>query len=170
VSTAGGYDLRLWSRETTGQFEKSISLTAAAIEAASKGDDIQALGTLALLLSGAATARLGGVPMLAPVGSEAEIEFATAARTSPYHCGSQVALSADGKIVASTANLLQCPTCIGTLAPPFLLFVSNLQSGVTHSMRINGCSVALSPDGRVAATMQMGAPRLRDTATGKTLE
>lgn len=170
ASTAGGYDLRLWSREPTGEFEKSTSSMTAAVEAASKGDDIQVLGNLALLLSGVASARLGAVPMLPPGAPETESQFAMAARTSPHHCGSRVAISADGKIVASTANLLKCSTCIGTLDPAFLLFVTDLQSGVTHSMRINGCPVALSSDGRVAATMDAGAPHLWDVESGKTLE
>lgn len=171
ASTAGGYDLRLWKLVPGGGFESSALPVAAATSAAGTVNQAQGVGTLLWLLGTMRGFQMVGAPTLGapPVLAGAESQFARAARTSPYHCGSRVAFSATGRYLASTANLLACSDCIGTLAPAFMLFITDLETSATRTVRDLGCEVSISPDGRTFATGGPGAPQVRDSVTGQSL-
>lgn len=169
ASTAGGYDLRLWKRRPQGGFEKGDSPVAAATSATETFDSAQAGGMLLWLLGTIRGFQIVGAPTLGapPLIGGAESKFAKAARTIPPHCGSRVAFSASGRYLVSSANLMMCPDCLGTLAPAFLLFLTDLETGATTTVRDLGCHVSISPDGRTFATAGPGAPQIRDIATGQ---
>lgn len=169
ASTAGAYDLKLWKRSADGSFAKGPFPVAAATSAARTFETAQGAGALLWLLGTVRGFQIVGAPTLGapPILGGAESNFAKAARTSPPHCGSRVAFSADGRHLVSTANLLRCPDCIGTLAPAFLLFLTDLESGTTATVRDLGCEVSISPDGRTVAVAGPGAPQIRDAATGQ---
>ncbi|MDE2584674.1 MAG: hypothetical protein KGN39_04690, partial [Betaproteobacteria bacterium] len=171
ASTAGGYDLRLWKKDGEGTFDQGTPpvTPADAAESMAKAQGAGAflwlLGTIrGFQMVGAPT--LGAPPMVAGVDSQ----FAKAARNLPHHCGSRVAFSANGRYLASTANLMLCPDCIGTLSPAFMLFVTDLATGKTITARDTGCAVAISPDGRIVATGTAGKPLLWDSTTGQALK
>lgn len=171
ASTAGGYDLRLWKQTAEGGFEKSELPAAATTSAAKTMEHAQGAGALLWLLGSLRGFQMVGAPTLGvpPVIAGAESQFAKAADITPWHCGSRVAFSGDGRYLVSTANLLMCSDCIGTLAPAFLLFVTDIQSGTTTSVRDLGCEVAIAPDGKTFATAGSGAPQIRDIVTGQRL-
>jgi WD40 repeat protein len=171
ASTAGGYDLRLWKRMAEGGFEKDASPVAAPANAAETMNQAQGLGTLLWLLGTIRGFQLVGAPTLGapPISGGADPAFAQAARATPPHCGSRVTFSANGRYLISTANLMKCADCIGTLAPAFLLFATDLETGKTTTVRDLGCEVSASPDGRTFATQGPGAPQIRDSATGQLL-
>jgi WD40 repeat protein len=171
ASTAGGYDLKLWKRTPDGGFEKGVPPVVAATSAAETFDSAQGAGAFLWLLGTIRGFQIAGAPTLGapPILGGAKSTFAKAARTTPHHCGSRVAFSANGRYVVSTANLMRCPDCIGTLAPAFLLFLTNLETGATTTVRDLGCEVSISPDGRTFAVGGPGAPQIRDTASGQRL-
>lgn len=171
ASTAGGYDLRQWERQADGSFVAGKSPVAAAASAEETLSQAQGLGTLLWLLGTARGIQMVGAPTLgaAPNISAAEAMFIKAAKTAPHHCGSRVAFSADGRYLAATANLMLCADCIGTLSPPFLMFVTELATGKTVTVRDTGCAVSLSPDGRTVVTGGSGAPQRRRSESGETL-
>lgn len=171
ASTAGGYDLRLWKRAPDGGLEKGTPSVAAATSSAASFENAQGFGAILWLLGTIRGFQLVGAPTLGapPIPGGAESSFAEAARATPHHCGSRVAFSMSGRYLVSTANLMKCPDCIGTLAPAFLLFLTNLETGKTTTVRDLGCEIAISPDGRMVATAGPGAPQLRDSATGQQL-
>ena len=171
ASTAGGYDLRLWKRSPEGGFEKGDLPVAAATSAAAAFDSAQVGGFLLWLLGTVRGFQIVGAPTLGapPITGGAESTLAKAAHTTPPHCGSRVAFSADGRYLVSSANLMMCPDCIGTLAPSFLLFLTNLESGVTTTVRDLGCEFSISPVGRTFSTAGPGAPQIRDISTGQQL-
>lgn len=168
ASNAGGYDLRLWKQDPEGSFAKSApppSIAAGADTAITDAQGAAAVLWLFGAISGQALT-MGAPPYI----GGADSQLSRAARTTPYHCGARVAFSANGRYIASTANLMMCPDCIGTLAPQFLLFVTSLETGTTATAANRGCMVALSPDGRVVATGgAVGTPALLDSATGQPL-
>lgn len=171
ASTAGAYDLKLWKLAPDGGFEKGIPPVAAATSAAGAFDSAQGAGALLWLLGTLRGFQIVGAPTLGapPILGGAESNFAKAARTTPPHCGSRVAFSESGRYLASTANLMRCPDCIGTLAPAFLLFLTDLETGSTVTVRDLGCEVSISPDGRTFAVAGPGAPHIRDSTTGQRL-
>lgn len=171
ASTAGGYDLRLWKRSQEGGFEKGDPPVAAATSAAGTFDSAQGGGLLLWLLGTVRGFQIVGAPTLGapPIIGGAESKFAKAARTIPPYCGSRVAFSADGRYLVSSANLMMCPDCMGTLAPAFLLFLTDLESGATTTDRDLGCEFSISPDGRTFTTAGPGAPQIRDIVTGQQL-
>lgn len=170
ASNAGGYDLRLWKRGEAGEFEKSTAPVGPE-SAADTLDRAQGLGALLWLLGTLRGIQIVGAPTMGapPIVGGAESQLDKAARTTPFHCGARVAFSANGRYLASTANLMMCPDCIGTLSPAFLLFFTDLDSGKTTTVRDLGCEVSVSPDGRLFATGGPGAPQIRDAATGQRL-
>ncbi len=170
ASTAGGYDLRLWKSNPDKTFEASDAAASAA-SAQAEVDRAQGAGLLLWLFGTVRGFQIAGAPTLGapPIVAGAQSQLARAARATPFHCGSRVAFSADGRTLASSANLLACADCIGTLAPGFLLFVTDLQAGTSTTVRDLGCDVALSPDGRTFTTAGPGAPQLRSSATGRQL-
>lgn len=171
ASTAGGYDLRLWKFSPNGGFEPGDAPFSAAARATETFERAQGGGLLLWLLGTARGFQLAGAPTLGapPLTGAAETKFAQAARTTPPHCGSRVAFSADGRYLASSANLMRCPDCIGTLAPSFMLFVTDLAHGTTTAVRDLGCEFAFAPDGQTFSTAGPGAPQIRDSATGQTI-
>ncbi|WP_301103315.1 WD40 repeat domain-containing protein [Propionivibrio sp.] len=171
ASTAGGYDLRLWKHSPEGGFEKGALPVSAAVSATETIDSAQGVGALLWLLGTIRGFQIVGAPTLGapPIIGGAASTFSKAARTVPPHCGSRVAFSANGRYLVSTANLMMCPDCIGTLAPAFMLFSTDLETGATTTVRDLGCEVAIAPDGRTFATAGPGAPQIRDSATGKQL-
>ena len=170
ASTAGGYDLRLWRKDGEDSFDHGAPPVTAA-DAADSVANAQGAGAFLWLLGTLRGFQIVGAPTMGtpPVVAGADSQFAKAARTIPPHCGSRVAFSADGRYLASTANLMLCPDCIGTLSPAFMLFVTDLATGKTVTARDTGCAVAISPDGRMVATGVAGKPQLRDSATGQVL-
>jgi WD40 repeat protein len=171
ASTAGGYDLRMWRRDTEGEFSIS-GLTgmapASALGLFAKGQGGRYLLWLdAILLDPINIVVEALMEGAWPWAAEAESRFAKAARTTPYHCGSRVTFSANGRYLASTANLLTCPDCFGGRTPEFVLFVTDIETGATTSLPNTGCSVSISPDGRITATAGGAAPKLLDRASGQ---
>lgn len=171
ASTAGGYDLRLWKKDGAGSFDHGAPPVTAA-DAAESLANAQGAGAFLWLLGTIRGFQIVGAPTMGapPVVTGADSLFAKAARTIPPHCGSRVVFSANGRYLASTANLMLCPDCIGTLSPAFMLFVTDLETGKTVTARDTGCTVAISPDGRIVATGTAGKPQLRDSATGEVLQ
>lgn len=171
ASTAGAYDLKLWKRAPDGGFEKGVPPVAAAASAAKTFESAQGAGALLWLLGTIRGFQIAGAPTLGapPILGGAESRFAKAARTTPHHCGSRVVFSANGRFLASTANLMTCPDCIGTLAPAFLLFLTDLDTGATTTVRDLGCEVSIAPDSKTFAVGGPGAPQIRDTKTGQRL-
>lgn len=169
ASTAGGYDLRLWQRNAKTGFEKADLPFAAAASADESVAQAKGLGTMLWLLGTARGFQLVGAPTLGapPNMSAADAMFANAARTIPFHCASRVSFSADGRYLASTANLIPCRACIGRLSPAFLMFLTDLKSGVTNTVRDTGCEAAFAPNGEVVATGGPGIPLFRASATGQ---
>lgn len=167
ASSAGGYDLRLWKRNDGTDF------SSAPARAAPSNAGARAAGTLLWLLGSVSGARLVGAPTMGapPIVPGTDEQLARAAHTTPFHCGSRLAYSADGRYVASSANTLMCADCLGTLAPPFLVFVTDLEQGTTVGARGGGCAIAMAPDGRILATGgTVGVPELRDATTAKRLQ
>lgn len=171
ASTAGGYDLRLWNRAAEGGFENAAPPVASATSSAASFENAQGFGAMLWLLGTIRGFQLVGAPTLGapPILGGAESSFARAARASPHHCGSRVAFAPSGRYLVSTANLMKCPDCIGTLAPAFLLFLTDIETGKTTAVRDVGCEFSISPDGRVVATAGPGAPQVRDIVTGQQL-
>jgi len=166
ASSAGGYDLRLWKRSDGADFSKG----AAPASAMQSNTGARAAGTLLWLLGSVSGARLVGAPTMGvpPNVPEADEQLARAARVTPHHCGSRVAYSRDGRLLASSANTLMCADCLGTLAPPFRVFVTDLQKGTTVGARGGGCAISIAPDGTTVVTGgTVGVPELRDAATAK---
>lgn len=168
ASTAGGYDLRLWKLNLMGGLDQREASLAAAASASASITQAQGFGVLLWLLGTIRGVQIVGAPTMSapPFLAGAAGQFAKAARTIPHHCGSRVAFSANGRYLAATANLMTCAGCMGTLAPAFMLFVSNLETGATATARDRGCAVAVSPDGRIVAVGGAGAPELLDSMTG----
>ena len=171
ASTAGGYDLRVWKRSAEGILEEKDLPDTPATSAAEAFSRAQSGGLLLWLLGSVRGFQIVGAPTLGapPIIGGAESKFAKAARTIPPHCGSRVAFSANGRYLVSSANLMMCPDCIGTLAPAFLLFLTDLETGATKTVRDLGCEFSISPDGRLITTAGPGAPQIRDSVTGQQL-
>ena len=161
ASTAGGYDLRLWQHAAGGELAAGAPAAGAA-SAARAFENAQGAGALLWLLGTLRGFQIAGAPTLGapPILGGADDALARAARSAPFHCGSRAAFSADGRYLVSTANLMKAPDAIGTLAPAFLLFVTDLRAGKTTSIRDQGCEVSISPDGTTFATGGPGAPML----------
>jgi WD40 repeat protein len=171
ASTAGGYDLQFWKRDSAGSFEMADPPFTAASVAQDSVGFAQGAGALLWLLGTVSGARIVGAPTMGapPFMAGADTQFNRVARKTPFHCGPRVAFSANGRFLASTANLLECTDCIGRLAPAFMLFVTDLETGKTATARDRGCAVSLSPDGKIVTAGGVGAPALLDSATGDTL-
>lgn len=171
ASTAGGYDLRLWKRDPEKGFEKSAPPAGAAASAAGSIGQAQGAGIFLWLLGAIRGFQIVGAPTMGapPIVAGPESQFANAARNSPFHCGSRVAFSGNGRYLVSTANLLKCPDCVGTLAPAFLMFLTELEKGATTTVRDLGCEVSIAPDGSIVAVGGPGAPEIRDSRTGQRL-
>jgi WD40 repeat protein len=169
ASSAGGYDLRLWKRSDGADF----SSAPAPAHAAPSNAGARAAGKLLWLLGSVSGARLVGAPTMGapPIVPGTDEQLGRAAHVTPYHCGSRVAYSADGRYLASSANTLLCADCLGTLAPPFLVFVTDLEKGTTVGARGGGCAISIAPDGGILATGgTVGVPELRDAMTAKRLQ
>jgi hypothetical protein len=166
ASSAGGYDLRLWKRSDGADFSRA----PAPAHAAQSNAGARAAGTLLWLLGSVSGARLVGAPTMGapPIVPGTDEQLGRAAHVTPYHCGSRLAYSADGRYLASSANTLMCADCLGTLAPPFLVYVTDLEKATTVGARGGGCAIAISPDGAILATGgTVGTPELRDATTAK---
>lgn len=169
ASTAGGYDLRIWERATGGGFAKSAQTPNAVSSAAETFGTAQVAGALLWLIGTVRGFQIAGGPTLGgpPILGGTESAFSKSGRVIPFHCGSRVAFSEDGRHLISTANLMKCSDCIGTLAPAFMLFMTDLETGKTETVRDLGCEIAVSPDSKTVAVGGPGAPQIRNIVTGQ---